>query len=49
MAKTNDSNVIEDDILYVKGGLPFKFMKKVSAEEMKQVHEWVAAIKATMK
>ena len=33
MAKTNNSNVIEDDILYVKGGLPFKFAKKVSDEE----------------
>lgn len=51
MAKTGtpNTNVIEDNILYINGGLPFKFMKKVSAEEMKQVHEWVAAIKATMK
>lgn len=51
MAKTGtpNTNVIEDNILYINGGLPFKFMKKVSAEEMKQVHEWVDAIKATMK
>ena len=49
MAKTNDSNVIEDDILYVKGGLPFKFAKKVTAEEMNQVRAWVDAIKAAMK
>ena len=51
MAKTGtpNTNVIEDNILYINGGLPFKFMKKVSAEEMKQVHEWVAAIKAVMK
>ncbi len=51
MAKTGtpNSNVIEDNILYINGGLPFKFMKKVSAEEMKQVHDWVAAIKAVMK
>ena len=51
MAKTGtpNCNVIEDNILYINGGLPFKFMKKVSAEEMKQVHDWVAAIKAVMK
>ncbi len=51
MAKTGtpNSNVIEDNILYINGGLPFKFMKKVSAEEMKQVHDWVDAIRAVMK
>lgn len=51
MAKTGtpNSNVIEDNILYINGGLPFKFAKKVSADEMKQVHDWVAAIKAVMK
>jgi len=49
MAKTGNSNVIEDNILYINGGLPFKFLKKVSADEMKQVHDWVAAIRAAMK
>ncbi len=51
MAKTGtpNTNVIEDNILYIKGGLPFKFMKKVSADEMKQVREWVDAVKAAMK
>ena len=51
MAKTGtpNTNVIEDNILYINGGLPFKFAKKVSADEMKQVHDWVAAIKAVMK
>ncbi len=51
MAKTGtpNCNVIEDNILYINGGLPFKFMKKVSAEEMKQVHDWVDSIKAAMK
>ncbi len=51
MAKTGtpNTNVIEDNILYINGGLPFKFMKKVSADEMKQVHDWVDAIKAAMK
>ena len=51
MAKTGtpNTNVIEDNILYINGGLPFKFAKKVSADEMKQVHDWVDAIKAQMK
>ena len=48
MAKTNDSNVIDDNILYLNGGLPFKFAKKVTPEEMKQVTEWVAAIRKAM-
>ena len=51
MAKTGtpNTNVIEDNILYVKGGLPFKFAKKVSAAEMAEVRAWVEAIKAAMK
>ena len=49
MAKTNDSNVIDDDILYVKGGLPFKFAKKVSEEEMAPVKTWVEGILARLK
>jgi hypothetical protein len=44
MAKTNDANVIEDDILYINGGLPFKFMKKVSDEEMASVKTWIEGI-----
>ena len=48
MAKTNNSNVIEDNILYLEGGLPFKFMKKVSAEEMDKVRNWVAEIRASL-
>ena len=44
MAKTNNSNVIEDDILYVKGGLPFKFAKKVTPEESAAVEAWVKGI-----
>jgi hypothetical protein len=40
MAKTNNSNVIED-ILYVKGGIPLKFIKNVSADEMATVKAWV--------
>ena len=49
MAKTNDSNVIEDDILYIKGGLPFKFAKSVSADEMSQVKEWTEKILSKLK
>ena len=40
MAKTNNSNVIED-ILYINGGLPLKFLRKVSAEDMAIVKAWV--------
>ena len=48
MAKTNNSNVIEDNILYLEGGLPFKFFKKVSPEEMAKVKNWVDEIKASL-
>lgn len=48
MAKTNNSNVIEDNILYIQGGLPFKFLRKVSDEEMNKVKEWVAQIRASL-
>ena len=48
MAKTNDSNVIEDKILYINGGLPFKFLKKVTDEEKTTVENWVKEIRATM-
>lgn len=49
MAKTNDSNVIEDKILYINGGLPLKFIKKVTPEETAQVEAWVKEIRASMK
>ena len=42
-------HVFEDDILYVKGGLPFKFMKSVSAEEMATVKTWVEGILSKLK
>ena len=48
MAKTNNSNVIEDDILYINGGLPFKFAKKVSDEEKATVETWVKGILAKL-
>ena len=49
MAKTNDANVIADNVLYIDGGLPFKFLKKVTDEEMNSVREWVKSIGATMR
>ena len=48
MAKSQNSNVMEDKILYLEGGLPFKFLRKVSAEEMTKVREWVADIRANL-
>ena len=48
MAKTNNSNVMDDKILYIEGGLPFKFLKKVSPEEMAKVEAWVADIRANL-
>ena len=49
MAKTNDSNVIDDNILYIKGGLPFKFIKGVSDEEMATVKTWVEGVLKSIK
>ena len=48
MAKTNDSNVMEDNILYIQGGLPFKFAKKVTPDEMNRVKTWVDSVRAAM-
>ena len=49
MAKTNDANVFEDKILYITGGLPFKFAKKVSDEEMNAVREWTKYVLDNLK
>ena len=48
MAKTNNSNVMDDRILYLEGGLPFKFLRSVKAEEMEKVRAWVADIRANL-
>ena len=48
MAKTGNSNVLDDKILYINGGLPFKFAKKVPASEMETVRNWVADIRANL-
>ena len=46
--KDAGSNFI-DDVLTVKGGLPFKFAKKVTPEEVKAVDEWTDRILASLK
>ena len=38
-----------DDVLTVTGGLPFKFAKKVTPEEVKAVDEWTDRILSTLK
>ena len=48
MAKTNDANVIDNNILYIEGGLPFKFLKKVTPEELEKVNNWVMEIKKSL-
>ena len=48
MAKTNNSNVMEDKILYIYGGLPFKFLRGVKPEEMAKVEAWVADVRANL-
>ena len=49
MTKTNDANVMDDNVLYIEGGLPFKFMKKVTPEEMEKVREWVKTVRSSLK
>ena len=46
--KDAGSNFI-DDVLTVKDGLPFKFAKKVTPEEVKAVDEWTDRILASLK
>lgn len=48
MAKTNNSNVIEDNIIYINGGLPFRFLRGVKPEEMSKVKAWVEEIKKSL-
>lgn len=49
LAKSNDANVIDNNVLYIEGGLPFKFLKKVTPEETAKVEAWVKEIRAAMK
>ena len=48
MAKMNNSNVMDDRILYLEGGLPFRFLRGVKPEEMAKVEAWVAEIRANL-
>ncbi len=48
MAKTGNSNVMDDKILYMEGGLPIKFLSKATAEDLEKVRAWVAEIRAAM-
>ena len=48
LTKDCNCNVIADNILYIKGGLPFKFAKSVTAEEIAAVEKWVGEIKASL-
>ncbi len=48
MAKTSNCNVIDNNILYINGGLPFKFLKSVSSEEIAAVEKWVGEIRASL-
>ena len=47
MIKGAGGNVL-DDILYINGGLPFKFLKNVPAEDMAKVNEWSDRIVASV-
>ena len=45
--KSAGTNVCEN-VLYINGGLPFKFMKKVSDAEKTQVNEWLENVLKSM-
>lgn len=45
--KEAGTTVIED-ILYVDGGLPFKFMKKITPEEKEKVINWTKSVMANV-
>ena len=49
LTKDCNANIMSDKILYITGGLPFKFIKGVSAEEKAAVKAWVEDILANLK
>ena len=49
LTKDCNANIMSDKILYITGGLPFKFIKGVSAEEKATVKAWVEDILANLK
>ena len=49
LTKDCTANIMSDKILYITGGLPFKFMKKVTDEEKATVKAWCEDILANLK
>jgi hypothetical protein len=49
LTKECDANIMKDKILYINGGLPFKFIKKVTPEERETVKAWCEDILANLK
>lgn len=49
LTKECDANIMKDKILYINGGLPFKFIKKVTPEEKETVKAWCEDILANLK
>lgn len=48
MANANGAHVFEDNVLYMNGGLPFKFLRKVTPEESEKVAAWVKYIRENL-
>ena len=49
LTKDCTSNIMKDKILYITGGLPFKFIKGVTDEEKATVKAWCEDILANLK
>ena len=49
LTKDCNANIMKDKILYITGGLPFKFIKSVTAEEKATVKAWCEDILANLK
>ena len=49
LTKDCTANIMKDKILYITGGLPFKFIKSVTPEERELVKNWCADIFASLK
>ena len=49
LTKDCNANIMSDKILYITGGLPFKFIKSVTPEEKATVKAWCEDILANLK
>ena len=49
LTKDCTANIMLDKILYITGGLPFKFCKSVTPEEKESVNAWCKDILANLK